>query len=157
MVVSALPNVLQSETFNVKGVSMPLDKAGFLRDAVAPDLSLWAGLRTHEPFVTALAGAGGALTQVWIELGLIPYTGPAPVPGRPRATPAWSPLSVLRLATGLPVPNRLSCKNHVPWPIGGLVVRVSWLWTVQPNLGTEVDAFVAWGAPSQPVYPLENR
>lgn len=143
----------QSVILQVPGVGAPLSKTGSMRNALAPVLTVWAGLRTYQDF-NPMGLAGTTLVQ--IEVGILPYTVQE-VALRGPIRPAWTLLGHegVRTSTGIPIPNVLVQHENIPWPVGALLVRVTWEWSVAQDLGGDVDAFVAFAAMAQPIWRPE--
>lgn len=129
-------------------VGNPMDRAGTQRSALAPYLSVYAGLRPHGDFNPAtVAGT----VMVLVEAGLIPYQDEDRIVGRrPRAL--FVPLADSISVNTATFDNILGQRALLPWPPGSLQVRISFSWNVANALGSEVDVCVAWAAVSQPAY-----
>ena len=153
-VVVGPQNTPQETVLQIPGVGSPMDVTGTLRDAPSQWLSLWAGIR---PTVDFNAQTVGGIVKCQVEVGVVPYNRN---PARSRsitreARPLYTPLNPLagnaRVSTAYN--NVLGQKALVPWPPGALLVRVTFEWSQQQSLGTEVDVVAAWAVCSVPTYP----
>ena len=144
-------NTPQSVTLAIAGIGAPMDNTGTLRDAPAPWISLWAGIRPTVDFNPQdVAGD----VRVRVEAGIIPYikNGQAQRSAARRVRPLFTPLNPVNPGVATAYSNVLGQKALVPWPPGALVVRVTFEWSMQQRLGTDVDAVAAWAVCSVPTY-----
>jgi len=134
----------------VPGLSAPLDHTGTLRNAPSPFMSLWAGVIPAVDFSPARTGT---TYETFFETGLQPYS--SEVEGNPRDR-------VLRPMFGAfgnvpsvgPFINVFQMHTLLPWPPGGLVVRISFRRAQGINqFGATVDVAVAWAVNSLAAYP----
>ncbi len=126
----------------------PMNDAGTQRNAPSQWVSLWAGIRPttdFNPFDVA-----GTVT-VFVEAGLIPYVD-TKRPSARGARPLFVPFAEAFSVVNGNQPNILGQRTLLPWPPGGLVVRISFDWAMMQMLGTEVDFVAAWAVNSLPAW-----
>lgn len=151
------PSTVTATQLPIPSIGAPLSDTGTLRDAPAPWISVWAGIRLLN---ASNFNAMNTLSSVnvLIEAGLIPYVNVA----RKGATvfpfpeePLWTPFMDL---TGAGAAfrnnvNSLGQRTLMPWPPGGLVIRVSFSQGTPVNtIGDQVDVCAAWCVNSQSVF-----
>lgn len=141
-------NVLSSTVLAVP-IGNPMDQAGTQRNALAPYVSIYAGLRPHVDFIALKTGG---TVNVLIEAGITPYQVDNNTPINRQPRPLFVPLSDAVSVDFAAFPNQLGQRALLPWPPGTLQIRISFTWSMSNQLGDEVDVCVAWAAISTPAY-----
>ncbi len=142
--VPALPGTVVLTQLPIP-IGNPMDHAGYQRNAPMPFLSLWAGLRPDVDF--SMPTIGGVTT--FFEVGLIPYTKNPSDPVARSVRPLFAPFN--GVSSG-PFTDTLGMRTLLPWPPGGLVVRVSFEYQNPNPLGTNIDFCAAWTVNSQSAF-----
>lgn len=140
-------NVPQVTVLQIPGIGAPMDASGTIRDAPSQWLSVWGGIR---PTLDYNAATISGQTTVTTELGIVPYlANPQQQRAITRAPrPLWTPFDGGN-ATRV---NILGSKSLVPWPVGALLVRVTFEWQMNNDLGIDVDICAAWAVCALPNY-----
>lgn len=143
-------NTFQSVTLQIPGVGSPMGTSGTLRNAPSPWLSLYGGIRPTRDFNPATVS--GQVTTLF-EIGVNPYVDrSANRPPVRRSRPMYSAWNPVIDSDHTTYENILARRTLLPWPPGGLSVRVSWKWQGIQNLGTEVDVVASWACATVPSY-----